>query len=115
MRAVSRFPLLAALVAGLSVAGAAAPASLSAAETGAKPLSQIERQKVLSTVQKLRQQARGQSGGAQSLMDPGGTSEDTYCCYQLSNGAYRCVPVDLLTICINSLKVECNASGCSIV
>ena len=60
---------------------------------------------------------RGAAMSFASRLDRGGggalEATSTYCVWQDSNGNWKAQKVDLLTTCINSIKVTCTDGQCS--
>ncbi len=82
---------------------------------GAKSLSVPNRlsAKERAVLKRLVARLHRRSGGGGPSHDASGTlaagpnvSEATYCCWKDGNGKWQCQKVDLLTICINSIKVH---------
>ena len=76
---------------------------------------QAQRQVIARYVQGLwaRSAGRPQSGPGATLAEAGhGPQDASFCCWQDSNGQTKCKQVDLLTICIDSVKVTCDDTGC---
>ena len=93
------------------------PRGATASQKVVKPLGASEMAVLQRYVKSLRggpsRPGPGQSRPGNVAALPG-TADDSFCCWKNSQGQWQCHPVDLLTICINSIKVTCGANGCSV-